>query len=250
MRPPGTAQQLERRRRQAIRLLTAGTALSAIARAVGASVSSVFRWAEAYRTQGLLGLRPRPTPGRPPSLSSVQKRRLTALLLKGALGTGLSNRSMDLETRRAADPPAVRGTLPSRSCLEAPDSVGMELSEARTLGPATGRGRDCTVETVPLAPYKKTLDDGGPTSSFLMDRASSSSPTWPVPGRRKAARRSCAICISRIGSPRSVRWPCRPSDGGWRSILGCAAAGGVGGAVAGAVAGFIAGVASAIAHAI
>ncbi|NGZ10984.1 MAG: helix-turn-helix domain-containing protein [Nitrospira sp. LK70] len=66
MRPPGTAPHLERRRRQAIRLLKAGTALSAIAWAVGASVSSVFRWAEAYRKQRLQGLRSRPTPGRPP----------------------------------------------------------------------------------------------------------------------------------------------------------------------------------------
>jgi transposase len=56
MRPPGSSQQLERRRRQAIRLLKAGTTLSAIARAVGASVSSVFRWANAYRKQGVRGL--------------------------------------------------------------------------------------------------------------------------------------------------------------------------------------------------
>jgi len=88
MRPLGTAQQLERRRRQAIRLLKAGTALSAIARTVGASVSSVFRWAEAYRKQGLPGLRPRPTPGRPPRLSVAQKKRLAALLLKGPLARG------------------------------------------------------------------------------------------------------------------------------------------------------------------
>ncbi|HMS84300.1 MAG TPA: helix-turn-helix domain-containing protein [Nitrospira sp.] len=76
MRPPGTAQQLERRRRQAIRLLKADTALLAIARAVGASVTFVFRWAEAYRKQGLPGLRSRPTPGRPSSLSVAQKKRL------------------------------------------------------------------------------------------------------------------------------------------------------------------------------
>lgn len=44
MRPQGTAQQLERRRRQAIRLLKAGKTLSAVARALSASVSSVFRW--------------------------------------------------------------------------------------------------------------------------------------------------------------------------------------------------------------
>lgn len=216
MRPPGTALQLERRRRQAIRLLTAGTALSAIARAVGASVSSVFRWAEAYRKQGLHGLQPRPTPGRPPKSLLGAEEAADGPAPEGALGTGLSNRSLDLETRRAAESPAVRGALPPLSYLEAPDSVGLELSEARTPCPATGRGRDCTVETVPLAPYKKTLDDVRPTSSFLMNRAFGSSPTWPVPGRPKDTRRSCAICTSRIGSPRSVRWPCRPSAGRWR----------------------------------
>ncbi|TAJ28428.1 MAG: IS630 family transposase [Nitrospirae bacterium] len=88
MRPPGTAQQLERRRRQAIRLLQAGKNLSAVARAVSASVSSVFRWSQAYRRKGVPGLHPQPTPGRPPKLSTAQKKRLVTLLLKGSLSAG------------------------------------------------------------------------------------------------------------------------------------------------------------------
>jgi transposase len=88
MRPQGTAQQLERRRRQAIRLLRAGKNLSAVARAVSASVSSVFRWYETYRQTGLTGLQPRPTPGRPPKLSLSQKKRLVTVLLKGPLAAG------------------------------------------------------------------------------------------------------------------------------------------------------------------
>jgi transposase len=88
MRPPGTAQQLERRRRQAIRLLKAGHNLSAVARAVSASVSSVFRWYQTFRNQGLKGLRPRSTPGRPPKLSPSQKKRLATVLLKGPLAAG------------------------------------------------------------------------------------------------------------------------------------------------------------------
>ncbi len=88
MRPQGTAAQLERRRRQAIRLLNAGKNLSAVARAVSASVSSVFRWAGTYRTKGLRGLRPRPTPGRPPKLSRAQRARLERVLLKGPLAAG------------------------------------------------------------------------------------------------------------------------------------------------------------------
>lgn len=88
MRPQGTPQQLERRRRQAIRLLQAGKHLSAVARAVSASKSSVFRWYEAYKKRGQVGLRPKPTPGRPPKLSKTQTQRLTKLLLAGPLAAG------------------------------------------------------------------------------------------------------------------------------------------------------------------
>jgi transposase len=88
MRPQGTDQQLERRRRQAIRLLKAGKSLSAVARALSASVSSVFRWYQTDRREGVQGLRPRPTPGRPPKLSDAQKRRLVKVLLRGPLAAG------------------------------------------------------------------------------------------------------------------------------------------------------------------
>ena len=88
MRPHGTQQQLEKRRRHAIRLLKAGKSLSAVARAVSASVSSVFRWYQTYQTKGWQGLRPQPTPGRPPKLSPAQKRHLVTVLLKGPLAAG------------------------------------------------------------------------------------------------------------------------------------------------------------------
>src|SRR6266704_6304777 len=88
MRPLGTALQLEKRRRQAIRLLKAGKNLSAVARALSSSVSSVFRWQRDYKRRGLEGLSPRPTPGRPARLSGSQKRRLVAVLVKGPKSSG------------------------------------------------------------------------------------------------------------------------------------------------------------------
>lgn len=88
MRPQGSALQLEKRRRQAIRLLKAGKNLSAVARALTASVSSVFRWYQDYKRRGLRGLRPRPTPGRPPKLSKQEKSKLVKLLLKGPMAGG------------------------------------------------------------------------------------------------------------------------------------------------------------------
>ena len=88
MRPQGTPQQLEKRRRQAIQLLQEGMHLSAVARWLGAAKSSVSRWAHAYERHGVNGLRPTPIPGRPPRLSPAQKATLVTLLLQGPLAHG------------------------------------------------------------------------------------------------------------------------------------------------------------------
>ena len=88
MRPRGTPQQLEARRRRAVELLQAGRNLPAVARALSASVSSVHRWAQAYQTKGLRGLRPRPTPGRPPRLTPAQQAQVLGLLQLGPSSAG------------------------------------------------------------------------------------------------------------------------------------------------------------------
>lgn len=83
MRPPGTSAQLEKRRRLAVQLLKSGRTLAAVAPSVHASVSSIFRWWQAYQRDGLRGLRSKPTPGRPPKLSRTQKRDLVRILTTG-----------------------------------------------------------------------------------------------------------------------------------------------------------------------
>lgn len=88
MRPPGTPKQLEKRRRRAVQLLESGQSLSSVARQVGAAVSSVLRWWQAYQRKGPRGLEPKPTPGRPPRLASAEKHRLVKLLIRGALHAG------------------------------------------------------------------------------------------------------------------------------------------------------------------
>ena len=88
MRPHGSAEQLERRRLKAVRLFKEGNNLPAIARALSASVSSVSRWLQAYREKGDRGLKAKPTPGRPPKLTKIQKRRLVKVLLRVPQGTG------------------------------------------------------------------------------------------------------------------------------------------------------------------
>jgi len=88
MRPSGTSEQLETRRRRAVALLHAGTSYREVARQVGVSPSSVVRWEQAYRRDKRKGLRARPIPGRPCRLSSVQQGQLKAVLLRGAGAAG------------------------------------------------------------------------------------------------------------------------------------------------------------------
>lgn len=88
MRPQGKPAALEKRRLRAIRLLEDGERYRAVALRVHASLSSVVRWQQAYQQHGKEGLRPRPSPGRPPGLSDRQKEKLVRLLLAGPLAAG------------------------------------------------------------------------------------------------------------------------------------------------------------------
>ncbi|HUU93108.1 MAG TPA: IS630 family transposase [Phycisphaerae bacterium] len=80
--------ELEARRRVAKRLLGQGLGLRAVARAVGASPSSVKRWSDALEAGGPDALKAKPHPGRRPWLSLRQKERLRRILLKGARKAG------------------------------------------------------------------------------------------------------------------------------------------------------------------
>ncbi len=88
MRPPGTPQQLQKRREQAIRLWKSGKIPASIARALSASRSSVSRWIQTFELQGTRGLEAQPIPGRPPQRSAKQKQQLERLLCQGALAAG------------------------------------------------------------------------------------------------------------------------------------------------------------------
>lgn len=88
MRPHGQPEMLEKRRLKAMALLKSGKTFRETAVQVGASLSSVVRWHQAYRKRGREALRPRPIPGRPPLLSPRKKKRLEKILLRGALVAG------------------------------------------------------------------------------------------------------------------------------------------------------------------
>jgi transposase len=101
MRIKGSPAELEARRLRAAELLREGKGVNEVARTVGASSSSVSRWKTALRKRGEAGLKAKPHPGRKPGLTKADKRRLAAMLKKGAVAAGYPN---DLWTcRRVRD---------------------------------------------------------------------------------------------------------------------------------------------------
>ena len=83
MRLKGSAKVLETRRRRALQLLESDASLREVARQIGCHASSVMRWRDRLRMLGEEGLKVGASPGRPPRLSSQQKKRLLSDLLKG-----------------------------------------------------------------------------------------------------------------------------------------------------------------------
>ena len=90
MRPVGSPEMLERRRKEGIRLLRQGQSQGEVARKLGVDQRSVRRWYGSFRREGMGGVKARPTPGRPPKLDLAQTMRLEQELLKGAQAAGFA----------------------------------------------------------------------------------------------------------------------------------------------------------------
>lgn len=84
MRPHGSPEVLEARRRIAARLLAQGDKVTKVAAAVEASVSSVKRWKGALAREGESALASMVHPGPAPRLTPADYRRLVAALKAGA----------------------------------------------------------------------------------------------------------------------------------------------------------------------
>lgn len=101
MRPHGTPADLEKRRRRAVELLEKGVTVGEVAQRIGCSHSSVILWRNTLSKHGAHGLKAKPAPGRPPKLGVAMKKKLTSLLLRGAMDYGYNT---DLwTTRRISD---------------------------------------------------------------------------------------------------------------------------------------------------
>ena len=89
MRPIGSGEKLEARRRRAIILLKKGMAPVNIAKILKVDRRSVRRWKSAYREGGSASLRAKPVPGRPSRFGDKLKLQLDTLLKKGPKANGL-----------------------------------------------------------------------------------------------------------------------------------------------------------------
>jgi transposase len=88
-RPTGTAEELERRRVQAVRAVAEGQTRATVARVLGVHYKSVARWVRAANTPN--GLAAKPQTGPTPGLSDADLTRLEGLLAKGAKAHGWPN---------------------------------------------------------------------------------------------------------------------------------------------------------------
>jgi len=88
MRPHGSPQSLEERRKRVITYLKQNLSLHEIARRMGCHASSVLRWRDAFQDGGEKALKAKPVSGRPPKLTAKQKELLVRLLTQGAMAHG------------------------------------------------------------------------------------------------------------------------------------------------------------------
>lgn len=88
MRPQGSPEELEHRRRRAVQLLNEGFPPVEVARRVGVDRRSVRRWNAVHRKEGVKGLKAKPAPGRPPRLDAPTTAKLESALLAGAQAAG------------------------------------------------------------------------------------------------------------------------------------------------------------------
>jgi transposase len=89
MRPKGTASELERRRRRAVKLLERGEAPAVVARILGVKRTSLHRWRR--MAQQMDGLAAKPPSGAKRRLDNARLAELEQLLSQGATAYGFPN---------------------------------------------------------------------------------------------------------------------------------------------------------------
>ncbi len=88
MRPPGSAAELEARRRRAAEHFQVRKSLRTVSQLLGVSLSSVKRWKAAWQAGGTDALSAKPHPGGASKLTDAQRDELIEIVLAGPRASG------------------------------------------------------------------------------------------------------------------------------------------------------------------
>jgi len=133
-------------------------------------------------------------------------------------GRGIPDRPLDVEADRPDRPETLWDSVSSQSCLAPASGDGMELPKTGASGFTKERERGRPLETVSVAPYKKTPKDLGPIWSSSMSPASCLFPTYAAPGLQKDKPRSSITFTNKTGFLPSVLCRCPLRGSIWLSI--------------------------------
>jgi len=133
-------------------------------------------------------------------------------------GRRVSDRPLDVETDCPNDSQALWHPVSSKSRMADTSGDAMELPETGAPGFTKERERNCALEGLPMAPYKKKPKNLGPLWSSLMNRVSCSFQTSVAPGPQKGKPRFSTTSTNRIGFPPSMLCRCRQNGNAWRFI--------------------------------
>lgn len=129
------------------------------------------------------------------------------IALKGSIGFGLFNGFMDTRKNLAYDEKEDEYRISSPSLMENPEKDELDLPEAGTKSLAAKRKRHRKLEAVPMAAYKKTLNDLGATWCLRTKAGSFLRQMLSIPGLRKVKRRISITGLNKTKFPLSARFP-------------------------------------------
>lgn len=129
--------------------------------------------------------------------------------------TRLDNRAVDTATYCRVDRKRIRRPLRPIECMASPETVRLELSEARAKGARAGPTDRRLVASARLATLKKTRAAAGDRWSCSMNRAFCCSRPCGVLGRRKAKLPFWTVGNDTIGCRSSRRLRFLLSEGAW-----------------------------------
>lgn len=91
MRPQGSAEELERRRRRALEAIDEGQDKQTVAEVLGVCVRSIDRWLQHRREQGDAGIAAKAHPPKPSRLTASQERQVLGWISRSPTSFGFSS---------------------------------------------------------------------------------------------------------------------------------------------------------------